>query len=158
MRFFAWTFFASTMLVSMSAAAQEADDANGPLAPVEVAPSPASVAPAEAPDETEWNSPALAITGSVFATIGLASVITGAAFIAHDAEQNEECPTDQPCGMGFGGLFGMIGVAGGGLFILAGVPMIVAGAWQVPSDDAGEPPATVQLRAGAGRIEVLGTF
>ncbi len=127
-----------------TAAAQE-------LGPALAAP-PAPVA--DAP--TEVSSPALLVTGTVLGGLGVGAIATGAGFWAADP-----CSQDTPegqCGMGFGRLAGMFMMGGGGLLVLTGAPMIVAGAWQVPSDDRGVPPTTAEVRLGAGRAELGVTF
>jgi hypothetical protein len=132
---------AAGVLVASAAQAQER--------PLEVG-APAAHAPAEQP--TEMNSVPLFVTGTSLAAVGVASVITGAAFYGNDPCTG--AANDATCGMGFGRFLGLTMMGGGGLLALAGAPLIVAGAWQVESEDVGVPPTTAELRVGAGRAEL----
>jgi hypothetical protein len=116
---------------------------------------PSAVARAQtagaAPDDTRWNSPAMAITGSVLAGIGLAQAGVGVALLATNSHDEG--------GMGVRSGLGGLALLGGGLFVAAGTPLIVAGAWQIPagSGAAALAPAA-RLRVGAGSVELSGTF
>lgn len=140
---FASSTLAAALALSSTAAAQDILPAAAPP-------------PTAAESPTEANSPALLVTGTVLGVLGVGAIGTGAAFWAGDP-----CSQDTPegqCGMGFGRLAGMFLMGGGGLLVLTGTPMIVAGAWQVPSEDRGVPPTTAELRVGAGRAELGVTF
>lgn len=117
--------------------------------------SSASATTAEKP-ATEWNSPALAVTGTVVAGLGVAATTVGAFIYL-----NDECADDDaglyPC-MNFGEVIGGITMLGGGGLILIGAPMIVAGAWQVESKDRGIPPTTAELKLGPARADLAIAF
>lgn len=134
----------SSLFLTTAASAQER--------PIDTAAPP----PPPAAEATEMNSPALFITGTSLAAVGTGTMVAGAVVFAEDS-----CSADEDhlgCSMGFGRFFGALMMGGGGLFVLAGTPMIVAGAWQVPSDDGGAPAATATLGLGAGHARLDVTF
>ncbi len=113
--------------------------------------------------QTEWNSPALAVIGSVVAGLGIAATVTGAAFYAGDPCTGDSSGATSAfglpqCGMGFGQAVGGVTMLGGAGLILLGTPLIVAGAWQVDSDSPGAAPTTARLEVGPARAEFAVTF
>lgn len=84
--------------------------------------------------------------------------MSGAVVFASDPCSSGERAPDGSCGMGFGRLFGLLLMGGGGAMALVGAPLIVAGAWQVPADDAGPPAATATLGLGAGHARLDVSF
>ncbi len=115
-------------------------------------------APVRAEPAKEWNSPALAVTGSVIAGLGSAAIVTGAVIYGNDDCREVDSPTfPVPC-MHFGQAIGGITMLAGGGLVLIGAPMIVAGAWQVESDDRGIPPTTAELQVGPARADVVMTW
>jgi hypothetical protein len=137
----------SSLFVAAAAGAQER--------PIETAAPPAT-APTDRP--TEMNSAPLLVTGTVLAGAGTISVVSGAILFANDPCSGDDHGPDGSCGMGFGRLMGLVLMGGGGAMALAGAPMIVAGAWQVPADDGGAPEATAALRLGVGHARLDVTF
>lgn len=112
----------------------------------------------EATPQKEWNSPALAVTGSVLAGLGTAAIITGGVLYgSDDCREVDDAALPVPC-MYFGETIGGITMLGGGALVLVGAPMIVAGAWQVESDDRGIPPTTAELKVGPARADVVVSF
>ncbi len=88
---------------------------------------------------TEMNSPGMLIAGSITAGLGAAAFTTGMLLpLAYDDEQD---------GMTGGWIF-IGGMALGGTLTLVGVPLIIAGAWQVP---VGED-ASVAITPGGARF------
>jgi len=127
---------------------------------------PLTSEPAAEP-QREWNSPALAVTGSIVAGLGIAATITGAVIYADDPCTGDDTGSATgsittiglpACGMGFGQAAGGITMLGGAGLVLIGTPLIVAGAWQVDSDDAGVPPTTAKLSVGPARADFAVTF
>ncbi len=115
-------------------------------------------APVSAEPAKEWNSPALAVTGSVIAGFGTATIITGAAIYAgDDCREVDDSTLPAPC-MHYGEAIGGITMLAGGGLVLLGAPMIVAGAWQVESDDRGIPPTTAELQVGPSRADLVMTW
>lgn len=107
---------------------------------------------------TEWNSPTLGATGIALAGTGALAVTFGAMMVASPGGRCVIGPEKTECEEGPGVLAGGLTIAGGSALVLAGVPMIVAGAWQVPSEQRGVPATTAELRVGAGRGELAVTF
>jgi hypothetical protein len=109
---------------------------------------------------TEMNSPALFVTGTVIAGLGLGTAAVGAAIYADDppCDQGATAGLVPACGMQINRFFGLAMMGGGAGLALIGAPMIVAGAWQVDAEDQGVPPTTAELRVGATRADFTVSF
>lgn len=101
----------------------------------------AQTPPAE--PQTEMNSPGMLIAGSITAGLGAAAFTTGLLVpLAYDDEQD---------GMTGGWLF-IGGMALGGTLTLVGVPLIIAGVWQVPVAEGAD------IAIGPGGATLRGSF
>jgi hypothetical protein len=107
--------------------------------------------------KTEMRSPAMVLTGSVLTVLGSGAVATSVYFLAHTGQcqpsNTESWVAAPPCSFYDGGnrFFGYAALAGGAAFLAAGVPLIIVGAWRVPSKDT---PGHAALRIGANANDV----
>ena len=144
----------ATLLLSGPANAKEPGD--GPLSGVFVASLPLSPEAPEAmrgasgtvvvqphPDAVVMarRSTALMVAGIAMAAVGTGVMIGGATMVADGNERDAHCERrDAPQGgifigcslAGFAQAVGYGVIAGGGSFVLAGIPMAIVGAWKVP--------------------------
>ena len=80
------------------------------------------------------------VAGIAMAAVGTGVMIGGATMVADANKRDETCERAAAQGglffgcplSGFGQLIGYGVIAGGGSFVLAGIPMAIVGAWKVP--------------------------
>lgn len=120
-------------------------------------PTPPPVVPAPAP-RTERNSTPLMMTGIGLTSLGALFLGVGAGYWAVREECDPELP-DIGCGVeqGFADAFATLGVVTGVVAVGVGIPLWVAGAEEVPVENAASD-TRPWVAVGAGSVTVGGSF
>jgi len=149
----------STQPTSSEAAQTEpasSEPAPPPTYPRTFSSAPAPGSPAAEP-KTEMNSPALLVTGIAVGGYGLTSAVISAVAIGETGACGCTAVYPNDCDM-TGCKIGIAHIFAGPVLVLGAIPMIVAGAWEIPSSDRGVPPTTAEVRVGPGNTSVAVTF
>lgn len=145
--------WADEPLTSESGSARESAEP-GPRTPSS---QPAPASRSEGSTATEANSPGLLVAGIVVGGYGVVSAVISAVAIGTTGACGCAESGDYECDM-TGCRIGAAHIFAGPVLLLGSIPMIVGGAWQVPSDDRGIPPTTAEVRVGPGNTSLAVTF
>jgi hypothetical protein len=103
------------------------------------------------------NSPGLLVAGIAVGGYGLTSAVISAVAIWQTGACGCTALEGNDCDMA-GCYIGVGHIYAGPVLLLGSIPMIIAGAWQVPSDDRGIPATTAEVRVGPGNTSLAVTF
>lgn len=115
-------------------------------------------APPSVPDDevSTWSDPPLATTGIVLTSIGGGLALAGGVLAVVPPSSSCERSSDVVmCTDGPENVIGHIGLVTGGVLVLAGVPMIVVGAWDDGDSAVG---TSGEVRVGPGRADLAIRF